>query len=234
MAPRLGGCVAMGDVMARKKLRLGVLLSGGGRTFQNILDRAAAGRLDVDPAVVVASRECRGLELARQAGVPAHLVVKKDFADVESYSRPITAILDGAGVDLVLMAGFLSFWRIPDHYAGRVVNIHPSLLPSFGGHGMFGHHVHEAVLAAGVKVSGCTVHFVTNEYDVGPIILQRPVPVLEGDTPDLLAARVFEQECEAMPEALQLLADGRVHVEGGVTRIAPLALRRGMRSQPRR
>ncbi|MCY2931535.1 MAG: phosphoribosylglycinamide formyltransferase [Planctomycetota bacterium] len=219
--------------MARKKLRLGVLLSGGGRTFQNILDRAASGRLDVKPVVVVASRVCRGLDLARQAGVPAHLVVKKDFPDVESYSAPITAIFDAAGVDLVVMAGFLSFWRIPEQYAGRVVNIHPALLPSFGGHGMFGHHVHEAALAAGVKVSGCTVHFVTNEYDVGPIIVQKAVPVLEGDTADSLAARVFEQECEAMPEALQLLAEGRVHVEGRATRIAPRPRRSTPRSQPR-
>ena len=223
----------MGERMARKKLRLGVLLSGGGRTFQNILDRAATGRLDVKPVVVVASRVCRGLDLARQAGVPAHVVVKKDSPDVESYSAPITAALDAAGVDVVVMAGFLSFWRIPDHYAGRVVNIHPALLPSFGGHGMFGHHVHEAVLAAGVKVSGCTVHFVTNEYDAGPILVQRPVPVMEGDTPDTLAARVFEQECEALPEALQLLAEGRVHVEGRVTRISPRPRRSAPRSQPR-
>ena len=110
------------------------------------------------------------------------------------YSAKITAELDAAGVELVVMAGFLSMWHVPPHYEGKVVNIHPALLPAFGGHGMFGHHVHEAVLARGCKVSGCTVHFVTNEYDAGPIILQKCVPVLEGDTPDALAARVFEQE----------------------------------------
>lgn len=221
--------------MARKKLRLGVLLSGGGRTFQNILDCAAAGRLDVKPVVVVASRECKGIEVARSAGVPVHLVAKKEYADVESYSAPITAILDGAGVDLVVMAGFLSFWRIPEKYAGRVVNIHPALLPSFGGQGMHGHHVHEAVLAAGAKISGCTVHFVTNEYDAGPILVQKTVPVLEDDTPEALAARVFEKECEAMPEALQLLAEGRVRIEGNVTRIDHSPRRAaGRRPQPMR
>lgn len=233
MAPWRLGRGSTGESMARKKLRVGVLLSGGGRTFQNILDRAATGRLDVKPVVVVASRPCRGLDLAGQAGVPGHLVVKKDYPDVASYSAPITAIFDEADVDLIVMAGFLSFWRIPESYAGRVVNIHPSLLPSFGGHGMYGHHVHEAVLAAGVKVSGCTVHFVTNEYDVGPIIVQKSVPVLEGDTPDTLAARVFEQECKAMPEALQLLAEGRVQIEGRVARIAPRPRRNATRSQPR-
>jgi phosphoribosylglycinamide formyltransferase 1 len=117
-------------------------------------------------------------------------------------------------VELVVMAGFLSLWPIPPQFAGRVINIHPALLPAFGGHGMFGHHVHEAVLATGCKVSGCTVHFVTNEYDQGPIILQRCAPVLEGDTADTLAARIFEQECQALPDAIRLFAQGRLKVEG--------------------
>ena len=206
--------------MATKKLRLGVLLSGGGRTMKNILDRAAARKLDVTVVVVVASRPCKGMQIAGDAGIETHLVVRKEMPDVQTFSRRINGLLEAAEVDLVVLAGFLSFWQVPERYAGKVVNIHPALLPSFGGKGMYGHHVHEAVLAAGAKVSGCTVHFVTNEYDKGPIIVQKPVPVADDDTPDTLAGRVFEQECQAMPEALQLIAEGRVRIEGKVTRIA--------------
>ena len=206
--------------MATKKLRLGVLLSGGGRTMKNILDRAAARKLDVTVVVVVASRPCKGMQIAGDAGIETHLVVRKEMPDVQTFSRRINGLLEAAEVDLVVLAGFLSFWQVPERYAGKVVNIHPVLLPSFGGKGMYGHHVHEAVLAAGAKVSGCTVHFVTNEYDKGPIIVQKPVPVADDDTPDTLAGRVFEQECQAMPEALQLIAEGRVRIEGKVTRIA--------------
>ena len=128
--------------------------------------------------------------------------------------------LDGASVDLVIQAGFLSLWYVPPQYDGRVMNIHPALLPAFGGHGMFGHHVHEAVLAAGCKVSGCTVHFVTNEYDAGPIIVQKAVAVHEGDDADALAARVFEQECVAYPEAIRLFAQGKLRIEGKTVRVA--------------
>jgi folate-dependent phosphoribosylglycinamide formyltransferase PurN len=141
--------------------------------------------------------------------------------DTATYSRRIADLLDAARVELVIQAGFLSLWHVPPQYEGRVMNIHPALLPGFGGHGMFGHHVHEAVLAAGCKVSGCTVHFVTNEYDAGPIIVQRCVPVLESDTPDSLADRVFEQECVAYPEAIRLFAEGRLRIEDRAVRIAP-------------
>jgi formyltetrahydrofolate-dependent phosphoribosylglycinamide formyltransferase len=222
--------------MARKKLRLGVLLSGGGRTLQNILDYAASGRLDAKPVVVIASRPCKGTDVGRQAGVPTHLVDRKEFADVGAFSDRLNAILDEAGVELVVLAGFLSFWQVPERYAGKAINIHPALLPRFGGQGMHGHRVHEAVLAAGAKVSGCTVHFVTNDYDAGPILVQKTVPVLEDDTPEALAARVFEKECEAMPEALQLLAEGRVRIDGEVTRIDHSPRRQGprQRQQPRR
>ena len=126
-----------------------------------------------------------------------------------------------AGADLVCMAGFLSLWHIPPQYDGRVMNIHPALLPSFGGKGYYGHAVHEAALAAGVKVSGCTVHFVNSEYDAGPIIVQRPVPVAEGDTPETLAARVFEQECIAYVEAIRLFAEGRLRIDNNVVHVAP-------------
>jgi phosphoribosylglycinamide formyltransferase-1 len=203
-----------------KPLRLGVLLSGGGRTLTNILNLIRAGTLPAEVAVVIASRPCKGIELSRQAGLDVHLVSYKESPSPEVYSQKIADILDAAGVGLVLLAGFLSPWLVPPRYAGRVMNIHPALLPNFGGHGMYGHHVHEAVLAAGCKVSGCTVHLVTNNYDEGPIIIQKCVPVLEGDTPDTLAARVFEQELIAYPEAISLFARGRLRVEGRAVRVS--------------
>jgi len=202
-------------------IRLGVLLSGGGRTLLNLLDRIQAGELPAEVAVVVASRECKGIERGRAAGLDVRLIPYKEMPDTETYSQRICEALDEAKVDLVVLAGFLSFWHIPERYLGRVMNIHPALLPAFGGHGMYGHHVHEAVLAAGCKVSGCTVHFVNNEYDKGPIIVQKTAPVLEGDTPDDLAARIFEQECLAYPEAIRLFAEGRLRMEGTIVHVAP-------------
>ncbi len=194
-----------------KPLALGVLLSGGGRTLVNLLEHIQAGTLDAEIVVVIASRACRGVELAQAAGIDAHVVPYKKFgpAQLAEYSAKITQLLDRAQAELVVMAGFLSMWTIPPNYAGRVVNIHPALLPRHGGRGMFGHHVHEAVIAAGDSKSGCTVHFVNNEYDAGPVILQREVPVLPGDTPDDLACRVFEQEQIAYPQALSQLAATR-------------------------
>jgi formyltetrahydrofolate-dependent phosphoribosylglycinamide formyltransferase len=203
-----------------KTLRLGVLLSGGGRTLENLLDRIRAGALAAEVAVVIASRgEIRGIEIARSAGIPTHLVRRKNFPTVEAYSDAMVARLDEAGVDLVCLAGFLSHWIVPDRYLGRVMNIHPALLPSFGGQGMYGHHVHEAVVAHGCKVSGCTVHFVNNVYDEGPIILQRTVPVWAEDTPDDVADRVFREECVAYPEAIRLFAEERLRIDGRVVRI---------------
>ena len=203
-----------------KPARLGVLLSGGGRTLLNILERIEAGDLPAEVAVVIASRDCKGVERSRAAGLDVHVVAYQEMPDTATYSARLAELLDAAGVDLVLQAGFLSLWHIPPRYEGRVMNIHPALLPSFGGKGMYGHHVHEAVLAAGAKVSGCTVHFVTNEYDTGPIIVQRTVPAYDTDTPDELAARVFEQECEAYPEAIRLFAEGKLTIDGGIVRVA--------------
>jgi phosphoribosylglycinamide formyltransferase 1 len=203
-----------------RPIRLGVLLSGGGRTLLNVLDYIRAGKLSAEVAVVVASRDCLGLTHATAAGLNAHLVPYKQTPQPE-YSHQITRFLDEAKVELVCMAGFLSFWHIPPQYQGKVINIHPALLPSFGGKGMHGRHVHEAVLRQGCKVSGCTAHFVNHEYDQGAIIVQRAVPVLEGDSPDTLAARVFEQECIAFPEAIVLFAQGRLRVEGRIVHILP-------------
>ncbi len=172
----------------------------------NILDYIQAGKLSAEVAVVIASRDCKGVERSRDAGLDVHIVPYKEMPDTETYSAAIVERLDAASVDLVVQAGFLSFWRIPPKYEGRVLNIHPALLPDFGGAGMYGRRVHEAVLATGCKVSGCTVHLVTNDYDRGPIIVQKRVPVIEGDTPDTLADRVFEQECLAYPEAIGLVS----------------------------
>jgi len=212
-----------------KTIRLGVLLSGGGRTLENILKHIQGGSLKGLPcsreslslqglaevAVVIASRPgIRGIEIAEAAKVPVRVIRRKEFPSVETYSDAMAKVLDEAKVDLVCLAGFLSYWIIPDRYLGRVMNIHPALLPSFGGEGMYGHHVHEAVLARGCKVSGCTVHFVNNTYDDGPIVLQRAAPVRAEDTPDDLAARVFREECIAYPEAIRLFAEGRLRIEG--------------------
>ena len=172
-------------------LRLGVLLSGGGTTLANMLERIGDGRMRAEVATVIASRPgTRGEMIGREAGIATHLVARRDFDSVARFSEALELHLDEANVDLVCLAGFLSLWHIADRYLGRVMNIHPALIPSFCGKGMYGHHVHEAVVRSGVKVSGCTVHFADNEYDHGPIILQRTVPVKFDDTPDDVTARV--------------------------------------------
>jgi phosphoribosylglycinamide formyltransferase-1 len=201
-------------------IRLGVLISGGGTTLQNFLDKIAAGELAAEVAVVISSSaKAFGLARAKNAGVPAVVARRADFDSVAAYSDRIFGILDEHAADLVTLAGFLKLIRIPDRYAGRVMNIHPALIPAFCGEAMYGHRVHEAVVTSGVKVSGCTVHFANNEYDAGPIILQRPVPVYDTDTPDDVAARVFEQECIAYPEAIRLFAAGRLRIDGRIVRI---------------
>jgi formyltetrahydrofolate-dependent phosphoribosylglycinamide formyltransferase len=197
-----------------------VLLSGGGTTLQNLLDRGAAGRLPAEVVLVVANRhDAFGLERARRAGIPAAVVERSECASRDEFGRRIFDLCRGARADLVCLAGFLQLLPIPDDFAGRVMNIHPALIPAFCGKGYYGHRVHEAVLEAGVKVSGCTVHFADNVYDHGQIIVQRAVPVLDDDTPDTLAARVFAQECEAYPEAIRLFAEGRLRVEGRRVRV---------------
>jgi phosphoribosylglycinamide formyltransferase-1 len=202
-------------------IRLAVLVSGGGTTLQNFLDQIADGLLDAQVVQVISSRaDAFGLERARKAVVPAAVVTRKECANADEFGARIFDIIRASQADLVCLAGFLSFVPIPDDFRNRVMNIHPALLPAFGGKGMYGHFVHEAALAYGAKVSGCTVHFVDNEYDHGPVILQRAIPVLEGDTAESLAFRVFEQECEAYPEAVRLYAAGRLRVEGRLVRVA--------------
>jgi formyltetrahydrofolate-dependent phosphoribosylglycinamide formyltransferase len=205
-----------------KPIRLGVLISGGGTTLINILKYINEGRLNAKVAVVISSRSTvSGVQKAKNAGLDVKIVRKKDYADIDEFSKRIEQELVAANVELVVQGGWLCLWKIPARYEHRVMNIHPALLPSFGGQGMWGHHVHEAVLKEGCKVSGCTVHFCTNEYDKGPIIVQRTCEVKNDDTPDTLAARVFEQECIAYPEAIRLFAEGRILVESNTTKIKP-------------
>jgi phosphoribosylglycinamide formyltransferase 1 len=204
----------------KKTIRLGVLISGGGTTLMNILEYIKAGRLNAEVSVVISSRSTvAGVEKAQNAGLNVKIVRKKDLPDTDEFSRQIAKELDAAKVDLVVQGGWLCFWKIPKKYESRVMNIHPALLPSFGGQGMWGHYVHEAVLAAGCKVSGCSVHFCTNEYDKGPIIVQRTCEVKNDDTADTLAARVFEQECIAYPQAIKLFADGKILVQDNKVKI---------------
>lgn len=203
-----------------RRLRLAVLLSGNGTTLQNLLDRSADGRLAAEVIAVVANRpDAYGLKRAEAAGVPAYVVDRRDHGTREDFSRAVFDLCRRHRADLVCLAGFLQLLVIPDDFHGRVLNIHPALIPAFCGKGFYGHHVHEAVLASGVRVSGCTVHFADNVYDHGPIVLQRVVEVRDDDTPDALAARVFAQECEAYPEAIRLFAEGRLRVEGRRVRI---------------
>jgi formyltetrahydrofolate-dependent phosphoribosylglycinamide formyltransferase len=205
-----------------KPIRLGVLVSGGGTTLMNLVEQISRGQLNAEIVLVISSRSnVAGVERARKADLNLKIIRKKDYPDIDDFSKLIEQELVAAGVELVVQGGWLCLWKIPGRFENKVMNIHPALLPSFGGQGMWGHHVHEAVLKAGCKVSGCTVHFCTNEYDSGPIIVQRCCQVLEDDTPDTLAARVFEQECIAYPQAIQFFAEGRLTVHNGRVKIEP-------------
>jgi len=198
--------------MTARKPRLAVCISGGGRTLLNLADRIDAGDLDAEIGVVIASRECPGAERARKRGFEV-AIEPGDIAP-----ERLSAILHAAGADWVVLAGYLRLLPIPPAFAGRVVNIHPALLPAFGGPGMHGERVHRAVIEAGCKVSGCTVHLCDAAYDTGPIVLQKVCPVRDDDTPETLGARVFELEKAALPEALGMLLAGEIEVEGRRTR----------------
>ncbi|MEM0913334.1 MAG: phosphoribosylglycinamide formyltransferase [Planctomycetota bacterium] len=206
--------------------RLGVLISGGGSTLKNLERHIADGELPAEVAAVVASNP-KAADAARERGVAAAIRVierarfPRAAKGVSPFSDAVFGYMRDANVDLVCMAGFLSLLEIAPDFANRTLNIHPSLLPAFGGAGMYGQRVHAAVLKHGCKVTGCTVHLADDTYDTGPILVQRPCPVLPDDTPDTLAARCFEQECIAYPEAINAIVAGRVHIEGHVTRIAP-------------
>lgn len=189
--------------------RLAVLLSGSGRTLLNLLDEIDARRLHAEIALVIASRECLGAERARERNIPTEIIPGRIPA------QTLQQRFDSSRIAWGVLAGYLQLLDVPPAYAGRIVNIHPALLPRHGGPGMYGHHVHRAVLDAGDTESGCTVHLVDGEYDHGQTILQRRCPVLPTDTPDTLAARVFEQECIAYPEALRTLLHAHAEPPAG-------------------
>jgi phosphoribosylglycinamide formyltransferase-1 len=190
-------------------LQIAVLISGSGTTLENLSRRIADRRLRnvVIKRVISSRRAVRGVAVAHEANLPLEIIRPIDFPTPEAFSERLTEMIDAAAVDVVILGGFLCFWRIPPRYAGRVLNIHPALLPRFGGRGFYGGKVHEAVLAAGETESGCTVHVVDNEYDHGPIVAQRRVPVMPDDTPELLADRVGAAERELYPEVIQRIAN---------------------------
>jgi phosphoribosylglycinamide formyltransferase 1 len=202
------------------KLRIAVLLSGSGTSLENLFEQIDAGRLDAEVVLVIASRaDAGGLARARRRGVPAHAVPRREHPDVTRFNDAIHALLAQYEVDLVALLGFLSPFQMRGRFGGRVINVHPALIPAFCGKGFYGRRVHEAVLEAGVKVSGATVHFADDVYDHGAIILQEAVPVEDDDTPETLAARVQQAERRLVPEAIQLLAEGRLAQEGRRVRI---------------
>ena len=196
-------------------IKLAVLVSGSGTTLQNLIDEIAARRLNATVSIVIASRAgLLGSERATRAGIPNVVVNRRDFASVADFSREVFREVDKADVDLICLGGWLCLLDLPRRYAHRAMNIHPALLPSFGGKGMYGARVHEAVINHGCKVSGCTVHYLDDAYDTGPIIIQRTCNVHDDDTPASLAQRVFEEEKIAYPEAIRLFQHGRLRVEG--------------------
>lgn len=177
----------------------------------NLAERIERGELNARIELVLSTRhKAKGVQRAQELGLPVEVVPRKEYETVEAFSHAVWGLIRPLDVELVCFAGFLSLLHIPADYEGRVMNIHPALLPKFGGQGMYGRYVHEAVLEAGETETGCTVHLCDNEYDRGEILLQRKCPVEPGDDPDTLAARVFEQECEAYPEAIRLFAEGKI------------------------
>ncbi|PJB80796.1 MAG: phosphoribosylglycinamide formyltransferase [Acidobacteria bacterium CG_4_9_14_3_um_filter_49_7] len=189
-------------------MKVAVLLSGTGRTLDNFHSEIGASRLHAEiVAVASSSSRAKGVEKAKQYGYP---VFASDEKNQRELSRQINEFILPRHPDVIVLAGFLKLFFMPEGFEGQVLNIHPALIPSFCGKGFYGMKVHRAVVDSGVKVTGCTVHFVSPIYDEGPIFLQECVPVRAGDTPEDVAARVFELECRLYPKALNLLADGRV------------------------
>ena len=187
------------------KPRIAVFVSGGGRSLENLSEKIREGALECEIALVLSnSAQAFALERARKLGIPSVVVDPTKRLAPAEFSRDAFAAAESFGAELVVLAGFLRLLVIPDAWLGRVINIHPSLLPAFGGKGFYGHRVHEAALEKGVQFTGCTVHYVTNEYDAGPILLQLAIPVHDEDDADSLAARVFEEEKIALPEAIRM------------------------------
>ena len=196
--------------MTDKPLPVAVFLSGTGRSLANLIEHRDRHGLPIDLRLVISSSsKVRGVQIARDASIDTIIIRKADYPKPADYSQAMFQPCREVGAELVVMAGYLKHVLIPDDFANRVINIHPSLLPSFGGSGMYGSRVHQAAIDRGVKISGCTVHFVDNQYDHGPILLQRSCDVHDDDSAESLAARVFEQERQALPEAIRMIADAR-------------------------
>jgi len=201
------------------RLRLVCNASGGGRTILNLLDRIETGSLDASIELVIVDRECPAVERCAARGLAVELLPWAKGTTPEDWAARAWPRIEERGAELVCNAGFLRLLQIPEPWLFRVMNVHPALLPKYGGKGMWGHHVHRAVLDSGDRESGCTVHFATNEYDAGPVIVQQRVPVDPDDTVESLAARVFAAECQAYPEAVRLYGAGRIEVVEGKVNI---------------
>ena len=207
-----------------KTKKVAVLVSGGGTNLQALIDAQKRGELGcADISLVVASKPgVFALERAKQNGIESSVIARRDFESVSEYSRALRDHLLEKKIDLVVLAGFLTIIdeQMYEAFPNRIINVHPALIPSFAGKGYYGLHVHEAALAKGVKVSGATVHFVTPECDAGPIILQKAVDVLEGDTPETLQRRIMEEaEWKILPLAVSLFCQDRLSVSGSTVHI---------------
>ena len=202
-------------------MKIAVFVSGGGTNLQAIIDNTKDGVLkDIDISLVLSSsKDAYALERAANNGIKTAVVSKKDFASIEEWDEKVVSEVDKSGAELIVLAGYLSLLgpKLVSKYSNRIINIHPALIPSFCGAGMYGIRPHQAALAKGVKVSGATVHFVNENYDEGPIILQKAVDVLPDDTPETLQKRIM-QECEwkILPQAIRLIADGKVVIENNI------------------
>ncbi len=203
---------------------ISVLISGGGTTLKNLIAVQKSGTANWEISSVISNNPgVQGLAFATAEGIPHCVVNHRDYADEIDFSAAVYRAIENFEVkpDLIVMGGFLRKLSIPDNYTNKIINIHPSLIPSFCGKGNYGSRVHQSVIDYGCKLTGCTVHFVDNQYDHGPIIAQRSVPVENGDTSESLAARVFVAECELLPEVISEIASGSVSLVGRTVKIQP-------------
>jgi phosphoribosylglycinamide formyltransferase-1 len=200
--------------------KISVLISGGGTTLRNLIEKQSVGQLAAEISQVISNNpQAGGIQFAEQAGLTCQVLDHRKFDTPEVFSDSVFASIRTSGASLVVLGGFLRRLKIPGDFENRVINIHPSLIPAFCGQGLYGTRVHRAVIDYGCKISGCTVHFVDDQYDHGPIIAQRTVPVLATDDAQTLSARVFEQECELYPETINLIAAERVRLCGRLVEI---------------
>ena len=200
------------------KAKIAVLVSGGGTNLQALIDAQKSGILKSGEIVLVVSnvKGAYALERAANAGIEGMTVTRKECGSQEAFEDKLIDLFEAKGIDLIVLAGFMSILteKFTGHFANRIINIHPALIPSFCGKGFYGLHVHEAALAKGVKLSGATVHIVTPECDAGPIVLQKAVEVKQDDTPEALQRRIMEQaEWKILPEAVRLFCEDRITVE---------------------